>query len=542
MTSDVKAEPARLVANDPAVAQAAMASWRMPTAARLHRLLARCRSERLRPLLPLLLVLGVQATLSLCLTNTASPDEALVLFTGRAEFKGLIHEAVVATVLAPYFVFAHFYHPIIGAMADARFVLETVRLLSLLAMLGTTALLWSSTRALFGRPAAIGAVTLFGLASPTLFLGHAAVSDVPAVFLYAASLRILIATARRSLWTTLLAVPTTVLAAAISHATVLYIPVLALTAGFAAATAAPGPDRRLPHLARGALFAGAAGALAVGWIALGRPADPQGLGTTINPVVATESFATVMTDYIRWGSAFLVLGLLGTLAVAKRRRADPRDPHRVAPVLLTLTLAAAAMLPLAYALHNRSLQSLQQQTDVALLLSAAAAGVTLSVPLRTAWPARARYGVVIVAALGLAAVGAVQSDRLFDRWPNSAALVTVLEHAMGKGGERYLAENPIVPQYYTADLPNGARNDWENAALFRYRDSAGKYVSGLTAYRQAIADRYFKLIVLSSKETPTLDKEIGTPLKAHPGYRLIDVVPASDVFGRTDYAVWEAVD
>jgi hypothetical protein len=116
----------------------------------------------------------------------------------------------------------------------------------------------------------------------------------------------------------------------------------------------------------------------------------------------------------------------------------------------------------------------------------------------------------------------------------------VLKQAMGKGGGHYLAESSSVPQYYTAGLADGARNDWQSTYFFGYEDAAGKYVTGLNAYKQAIADRYFKLIVLSYTETPTLDAEIGAALRTQGGYRLIDVIPNSDVFGESDYAVWEA--
>jgi hypothetical protein len=206
------------------------------------------------------------------------------------------------------------------------------------------------------------------------------------------SLRILIATARLRLWTTLLAVPTTVLAVAASHATLVYVPALALVACFAAATAAPGPAERLLHLARGALFAVAVGALAWCWIALGAPVNRRISEAT--RITVNGSVHTVIAESIEWGGTTVVLGLLGALAVARRPRVDPRDPHRVAPVLLTLTLAVSATLAPAYALYRHTARSLLQQIAVGLLLSTVAAGVALSAPLRTTMRARMRHGAV----------------------------------------------------------------------------------------------------------------------------------------------------
>jgi hypothetical protein len=500
--------------------------------------------------LPLLLVLAVQAALSLRLANTAFEDEALVLVSGHQEINVLFHGAAGTPGSAGYFSAAPFLYPVLAAAVDGRFGLEGVRLLSLLLMLGATTLLWSGTRALFGRPAALGAALVFGLAGPTLLLGHFAVYDVPAVLLSAVSLRILVATARRRLWTVLLAVPTTVLSIATSYAAALYLPLLALVAVFSAAAAAEKTTRRgrrLRHLLRGVLFAGAVGAIAEVWLARLGPGYRQGFEATVtgrfgSAGPAFEGAGAIAGDTLRWGAAVLVLGLLGTLAVARRHRARPGDPHRVAPVLLTLTLALSVLAAPAYQLHVHTSQSLQKHMDIGLLFASAAAGIAVSAPLRTAWRARSRYGVLAATALALAGLGAVQSARLFAYWPDSAALVTVLKQAMGRGGGHYLAEAAVVPQYYTAGLPDGARNDWQNTFYFGTVDDSGRYVHGLPAYRRAIAERYFKLIVLSYSETPALDRRIDAPLKAHSGYRLIAVIPTRDAFGRGEYDIWQAED
>jgi hypothetical protein len=503
------------------------------------------RARALLALLPLLLVLAVQAALSLRLANTAFEDEAFALFTGHQEIRVLFHAASGTPDFAAYFSAAPFLYPVPAAAADAHFGLAGARLLSLMFMLGATALLWSSTRALFGRAAAVGAVLVFGLAGPTLFLGHFAVYDVPAVFLYAASLRIVIGTARQRSCTVLFAVPTTVLAIATSYASALFLPVLALVAVFCAAAAAPPGARRrgdrLRHLGRGLLLAGTVGAVTVGWLTLLGPSYRQGLERTLTGrLVGTDSLGSIVDDSLQWGAVALVLGLLGTLAVVGRHRADPRDRHNVAAVLLTLTLAGSVMLAPAYQAHIHTLQSLQKHIDLGLLFASVAAGVAVSVPLRAAWRAPTRYGVVAGAAAVLAVVGSAQSSKLFGYWADSTALTSELKRDMGAGGGHYLAETSSVPQYYTARLADGDRNDWQNTYSFAYRDSAGRFLSGPPAYRQAIAEHYFKLIVLSHSETPGLDAMIDARLEAHQGYRLVSVVPDTDVFGSGTSYVWEA--
>lgn len=529
---------------------------RAPLESASRRALTRYRPGRARtlfPLLPLQLVLTAQAALSLRLSNTAFADEALVLVSGRQEIRSLLHGSGGTSGLAAYFSGEPALYPVLAAAVDARFGLEAARMLSLLFMLGATVLLWSSTRALFGRAAANGAAAVFGLAGPTLFLGHFAVYDVPAVLLFAASLRILIATARRSLWTTLFAVPTTVLAIATSYASALYLPVLALAAALAALAAAPAPTapaglaaaasrrRLLPALARGALLSGAVAAVTGIWLQLLGPSYRHGFeAATTGRGAGADGSGMILGDALRWGLPALVLGLIGTVVVARRHRADPHVPHHIAPVLLTLVLALAVLPAPLYQLHIHTLQSLQKHIDIGLLFAAAAAGVALSIPLRAALRARHRYGLAALAALALAVVGVVQSGNLFAYWPNSKALVSTLKQAMGKGGGHYLAEASTVPQYYTQGLPDGAHNDWQNTYSFGYVDAKGEYVTGLPAYRQAIAEHYFKLIVLSYQETPALDRQIDVPLEAGAGYHLIAAIPAHDAFGTTDFEVWQA--
>src|SRR5882757_11287023 len=105
--------------------------------------------------LPLLLVLVAQAGLSARLVgaDTAFQDEAAYLWAGHLEWSHWLHGTVLPP-FASYFSGAPVIYPPLGAVADAVGGLAGARVLSLVFMLGSTALLWAVTGRLFGRRAA----------------------------------------------------------------------------------------------------------------------------------------------------------------------------------------------------------------------------------------------------------------------------------------------------------------------------------------------------------------------------------------------------
>ena len=96
--------------------------------------------------LPLVLVLVAQAGLSVRLfgADTAFQDEAEYLWAGHLEWSHWLHGTVVPP-FPSYFSGAPVIYPPLGALADAVGGLAGARLLSLLFMLGATALLWAVT-------------------------------------------------------------------------------------------------------------------------------------------------------------------------------------------------------------------------------------------------------------------------------------------------------------------------------------------------------------------------------------------------------------
>ena len=131
------------------------------------------RRSRLRSLWPLLVVLAVQAGLSLRLlrADTASQSEALYLRAGHLEWANWLHSTPIPP-FPKYFSGAPDIYPPIGAVADSVGGLAgDARVLSLAFMLGATILLWSTTGRLFGRRASFFASALFALLGTTLHLG-----------------------------------------------------------------------------------------------------------------------------------------------------------------------------------------------------------------------------------------------------------------------------------------------------------------------------------------------------------------------------------
>ena len=126
------------------------------TAAGTHAALRPGRAARLRVAgnWPLLVVLAVQAALSLRLVgaDTAFQDEALYLWAGHLEWARLLHGTPIPP-FPSYFSGAPVIYPPLAALADSVGGLAAARILSLVFMLGATALLWATARLLSGRRA-----------------------------------------------------------------------------------------------------------------------------------------------------------------------------------------------------------------------------------------------------------------------------------------------------------------------------------------------------------------------------------------------------
>ena len=100
--------------------------------------------------LPLLIVLAVQAALSVRLVwaDTAFQDEATYLWAGHLEWAHWLHGTPIPP-FPTYFSGAPVIYPPLGALADSVGGLAGARVLSLVFMLGATALLWATAGRLY---------------------------------------------------------------------------------------------------------------------------------------------------------------------------------------------------------------------------------------------------------------------------------------------------------------------------------------------------------------------------------------------------------
>ena len=123
-------------------------------------------------------------SLRLVRADTAFDDEATSLWAGHLEWAHWLHGTPIPQ-FPKYFSGAPVIYPPLGALADSLGGLAAARLLSLLFMLGATALLWGTTGRLYGRRAALFAAALFAVLGPTLHLGAFATDDALRVVLVA---------------------------------------------------------------------------------------------------------------------------------------------------------------------------------------------------------------------------------------------------------------------------------------------------------------------------------------------------------------------
>ncbi|MFE9425126.1 ArnT family glycosyltransferase [Kitasatospora sp. NPDC006697] len=485
--------------------------------------------------LPLIAVLLVQCALAYRLANTAFEDEALYVYAGHRELGHLLHGLPVGDTYASFFSGIPVLYPVAAAVVDNLFGFEGVRAFSLLAMLGATALLWTTTRRLYGKPAAVIGTVLFATSAPTLFLGRLATYDAPAVLLLALALWWTVRSAHRSPFLVLLAAPPLVLAAGVKYAAALYLPTVVLAAVLTVPALGLSWWR---GVLRGVLLGAGTGALLFAGLDWAGPEVRAGLSqTTVNRTTGTEPLLNILRLSLVWGgwvAAFAVVGV-GVLIACRRGRAA---------VLLGALLTGTAALATLYQAHLGTSVSLHKHVGFGLLFAAPLAGAGLAAlsglpPLRDSLPVlrRAVPGVAIGVCAVLAYYAGDAAGPMYG-WPDSSGMVSALRPLVHPGQDRYLVEEDEVPRYYLRGQADPQQ--WLNTYFFQYGDSTGKQLTGLPAYRAAFADGYFSLVVLDDGPTAALDKQLAAALDA-PGsrYRQVARIPAATSHGTRYYTIWQ---
>ncbi|MDT3444639.1 MULTISPECIES: glycosyltransferase family 39 protein [unclassified Pseudofrankia] len=529
----------------------------------------------------LVAVLAVQAAISLSLSATglsatAFEDEALYLHAGRQILNSWIHGGPGYDDFASYFSGSPYIYPPLGALADGAGGLAGARLLSLVFALVTTVLVATVGRSLFNRAAGVAGAAAFVCGGPVLFLGGFATYDAMALMLLVGGLAVGLraAAAERTRTALLLASVAGILlggAVATKYMVALFVPsicliVLTMTVRTsrspsdrgaeasgtpfpaprppAARASATGSHRRPTRRARGREFrlsvrlaglalGGTVGAAAVAGVWLGLTGTRQLSGMMMTTISRTPFVTTGRLDVfehgLRWAAPTLLVAVLAVPLVGRQRPA------------LTGLLLITSLLPIIFQARSGELTSLHKHVAFGLAFAAPLAGAGLASAV-TWLSARnsgrmLKPGILLASAAGLVLLysGARTAHDLFGQWADSRPLVAFLRTQVGNPSDHYLVEESEVPRYYLEDRT--ASGQWDNTYYLYYVDPRTKAaIPGVGAYRAALTDRYFEIVVLRYGPTAALDRQIRDILDDTTRYRQIAQVP--DASGWT---IWRRV-
>jgi hypothetical protein len=493
----------------------------------------------------LLVVLGVQAmeSLQLIWSNTAFLDEATYIWAGRIELWHLANGMPVPPY-PTYFSGAPVIYPPLAGLADIIGGLPAVRMLSLAFMLGATCTLWGSARRLFGQRAALCAVALFASIGSTQYLGSLATFDAMALFLLTLSAWLVIAARDRadSTWLLMAAVAALALANAAKYATALFDPVVIALAVLTS------PDGRKTGIGRGGMILGCTIGAIGGLLALGGSDYVAGLQyTTLSRTPGDQSSLVVLDDSARWIGVVLAVAALAVAAAWRRDRNL---------TMITAVLAIAGVLAPLNQARIHTTVSLEKHVDFGAWFACIAAGYAIAAAIRIGHRRWARIAPVLLSSVAiivsLGAVARAQAENFMLGWPNATQLsVEVGQLARAYPGI-YLAENYDVPGYYLDDqLP---WQDWVSTWYFRYRAPGTRACIGgsvtasigessatstaATAYTEAIAHRYFAMIILNFGDTAALDHALANTIHRDGTYHIVAELSYATSNGHGQYTVW----
>lgn len=483
----------------------------------------------------LLVILGLQATLTLRLRNTAFEDEALYLYAGRMEIAHLLHGAALQGDYASYFSGVPVLYPVLGAALNMVGGLALARALSLAEMLAVTAMLYSTARFLFNERVALCSAALYAVSESTLFVGHLATYDATCLFLLAAAATIVVRTSacRRPVF--LLAAPLVALAVAVKYAGALYAPTIAVLPALAA-----WPVKGRRALAYPVAFGAAVAVLLGAGLYLGGHVYIEAItGTTTSRALGTTPVGVVLRDSVAWGGVVTSLAAIGAVAYAWRPRTEPGEliappGPRMRRVLLGTVLFVTMLAAPAYQMHLHTDVSLQKHIGFGMFFAAPMAGVGLARIVGDHFR-RPHYGIALwCAALAL---GMTQSWSQYHMWPSTGPFVSALSSYLAPGA-RYLVEVPEVPIYYLQGRSDARPDQFWSTYAITYVDSRGQSLTGIPGFSAAVRAGFFRVIAYDDTVTPAADKAIRQAITQSGDYRLARVVRLSDTDGPVTYRIW----
>jgi hypothetical protein len=495
---------------------------------------------------PLIAVLVVQAVLSIRLVkaDTAFEDEATYLWAGHLEWAHWLH-GVPVPPFAAYFSGAPVLYPPIGALADSIGGLTAARILSLVFMLGATALLWGAASRLYGRRAGFFAAALFAVLGPTLHLGSFATYDAMSVFLIALAAWCVISAGDRGDATGRMVAAGVILALAnaVAYATVLFDPVVVL---LVLLTAFPKPGGKVPGRRIGLLLIVLVTLLLAGTLIGGSSYVGGFERTTLVRASGAASPLTVLGDAWSWTGLVVVLALGGIIISLVNRQGRART------WLLVVLTVAAILGPLEQANLNTT-ASLNKHVGLGAWFAAIAAGYAVDWFVAAAPAGRNRTltcGACVLALAFPVSVGASQSHAFATSWANSTSFTAILGPMVSQNSGRLLVEDPTIAEYY---LPQGSQ--WQRWSSTRNiitqsgtstggpSQAAGVVGAGdAGTFAMYIREGYFSIIALNFADTASLDLTLAKDISQSHHYRKVQVVPYGieiPPIGQGTYVIWK---
>lgn len=476
----------------------------------------------------LVTILLLQVVTAFSLQNTAFQDEALYLYAGRQYFNWLIGGSSVTEPYALYFSgLPYLYPPLAGAL-DALGGLELARLLSLICMLTATAALYLAGAALFGWSVGLLGAALFAVQAPVIFLGRLATYDAPSLMLLAVALALATRAERAGWerWAWMLG-PLLLLAVATKYAALLFVPSVVAVATLQARQRGPGPA----VIAIVLPISMAAALCAV--IGLMFAHHFQDILVGLRSTTTNRETLFQMPRFELAGRAFAIGGVLLLLSGAGAVLAA----RNVLRATLVTVLLATALLPIGYHIFFAEAISMHKHIAFGMVFAAPLAGLFTA---RLGGLVRQRFMARWPAALGVAlllfALALPQAQAFYAEWPRSDMMIHALRTQVRPGAGRILAEESEVPRYYLQDVV--AFWQWNHLYWFYYTDRSGQPLQGEEAYRAAIAEGYFELVVLRYGPNSVLAHKIDDGLKNGGQYELLTRIPFSTTFGEGDYWIW----
>ncbi|HEV8276748.1 MAG TPA: glycosyltransferase family 39 protein [Streptosporangiaceae bacterium] len=475
---------------------------------------------------PLLVVLVVQAVLSVRLVgaDTAFQDEALYLWAGHLQWAHWLHGASVPP-FPYYFSGAPVIYPPVGALADGVAGLAGARVLSLVFMLGATALVWATAGRLFGRRAAFFAAALFAVAGPTLHLGAFATYDALALLLVAVAAWCVVRAGGRGEaagWMIAAGVALAVANAAAYSSALFDLFVLAL----AVLVAWPESGGRAAARRAATVLIVTAALLTAG-VLVGGGSYLAGIGrTTLARVPGSASALAVLADSWSWA------GLIFALAVSAVIISWARRDGRARTVLLAVLALAVVAGPVEQArLHTAA--SLNKHVGLGAWFAAIAAGYAIDRFIAAAPAGRAgtvTAGACVAALTFPAVLGASQSWQFSTDWPNATSFIAIFRPIAAHTTGPMLVEDPSIAAYYLGATQWRRWSSTRNIVLPSGASTGNPTSQGIVGdgnpatFDRYIREHYFTLVALNFADTTPLDHQIRASLRRN-HYQPVQVIP-----------------